>query len=189
MSAILQSFLLVAITEMGDKTQLLALVLANKFKRPWVIFGGIFVATILNHYLASLSGYWLSQYFSQETINWALIAIFVGFAIWVLIPDKEEELGSKSLGGLFVMTMVTFFLAEMGDKTQLATVAMTAKFDSVLYVTIGSTLGMMFTNGIAVFWGDKLLKYIPMHWMRRLGAGMFLFFALSLLLKNLKVIS
>lgn len=182
MEILINSFLLVFAGEMGDKTQLLALVLHSKFKKPWTILAGIFIATLLNHALASWAGAWISDFFSANTLSWVLAITFFVFAAWILIPDKEEEFRSTNQFGAFVTTLVVFFLAEMGDKTQLATIALGAKYDSTLLVTVGTTLGMMASNALAIFLGAKLLKKIPMQWFRRFASALFAFFGVLILI-------
>jgi Ca2+/H+ antiporter, TMEM165/GDT1 family len=151
MEAIVSSFLLVAASEMGDKTQLLAFSLAARFRKPWVVMAGILAAT------------------------------FIAFGLWTLKPDTLEESEKPPRFGPFLTTVVLFFLAEMGDKTQLATVAMAARYHSVLQVTTGTTLGMMFSDGLAVFLGDKLAGRVQMKWLRWIAASLFfLFGAVSL---------
>lgn len=181
MEAILKSFILVAAAEMGDKTQLLAFVLASRFRKPWTIIAGIFAATILNHYLASLFGGWLSQQISPQTLRWILGGIFIAFSVWILIPDKEEGLKETGHFGAFLTTFTAFFMAEMGDKTQLATVALAASYQSAILVTIGTTLGMMFSNGLAVFFGEKLTTKIPMKWIRIFAALLFVLFGIGVI--------
>lgn len=182
MTAIINSFLLVAATEMGDKTQLLALVLAARFRKPWAVLSGIFVATILNHLLASVFGTWISEAIPQNWLKWILGSIFILFAAWILIPDKDEDLKKDEKFGAFLTTLIAFFLAEMGDKTQLSTVALAAKYDSIIRVTIGTTLGMMFSDGLAVVFGEKLTARIPLNWIRRVSAIMFVAFGLGIIL-------
>lgn len=181
MDAVLNSFFLVFISEIGDKTQLLALVLTMRFKKPWTIMAGIFVATLLNHAFASWGGAWISSQVSPKTMSYILAAIFIFFAGWILIPDKEEDLKESQKYGAFLTTTVAFFLAEMGDKTQLATVALGAKYASVWLVTIGTTLGMMASNFLAVFFGEKLLAKIPMKYIRIIASVMFLLFGIAIL--------
>jgi putative Ca2+/H+ antiporter (TMEM165/GDT1 family) len=180
MEAILNSFFLVFASEMGDKTQLLALVLAARFKKPWSIMAGILVATLLNHALASYAGSFVTQYFSQEVLRWALAITFIGFGLWILSPDKAEELKFYHHWGPFFTTVVAFFLAEMGDKTQLATVALGAKFISPLNVTLGTTLGMIAADGLAVFFGHKYKDKVPMVLLQRIASGLFILFGLAL---------
>jgi putative Ca2+/H+ antiporter (TMEM165/GDT1 family) len=181
MEAVLQSFLLVAFSEMGDKTQLLALVLALRFKKPWPIMAGIFVATILNHGLASAVGGYLAGLMSPEHLRYLLAALFLGFAIWILFPDKEDDGPDTSRFGAFLTTLVVFFLAEMGDKTQLATVALGAKFQAPVAVTVGTTMGMLFADGLAVAFGEKLTQRVSMKHIRFGASALFVLFALWIL--------
>lgn len=177
---IFQSFFLVALSEMGDKTQLLALLLTTKFKKPLPILAGIFVATILNHSIASFFGIWFGEnLIPQHFLNYILGAIFIVFALWMLVPDKEDEWNGKREYGAFLTTTVAFFLAEMGDKTQFTTMALAASFKNVFMVTIGTTLGMMLADGIAVLFGEAFLKFIPMKWVRILASIFFLLFGIS----------
>ncbi|MFL5312400.1 MAG: TMEM165/GDT1 family protein [Myxococcales bacterium] len=176
MRAILSSFLLVAVSELGDKTQLLALSLAARFRRPWVVMAGILTATIANHTLASLVGSWVAERVPERVMAGALAAIFIAFALWTLRPDTLEEGGAQSRFGPYLSTVVLFFLAEMGDKTQLATVALAAQFHSVVLVTIGTTLGMLASDGVAVLLGDRLADRLPMTWVRRVAAALFVAF-------------
>ncbi len=182
MEPIINSFLLVFISEMGDKTQLLALVLAARFRKPWPILSGILVATLLNHALASYVGSLITQYISADILKWILASTFIGFGLWILIPDKDEEFTDKRQWGPFLTTAVAFFFAEMGDKTQLATVALGAKFVAPLAVTIGTTLGMLGADGIAVFFGHKFTNRIPMKWIHRIASALFILFGLAILL-------
>lgn len=182
LEALLNSFLLVFAGEMGDKTQLLALVLAARYRKPWTILGAVFVATILNHALASYAGEWLAVMISPTNLKWLLICIFVGFGIWILFPDKEGEVKDNSRFGAFVTTLIAFFLAEMGDKTQLATIALGARYNDVVSVTIGTTLGMMASNALAIFLGPQLLAKIPMKYVRIFACVLFLIFALGIYL-------
>lgn len=158
---------------MGDKTQLLALVLATKFKKPWHVMAGILTATIANHLLAASVGATVSSYLPQATMRLVLAIIFWAFAIWILIPDKEDESEGSHKWGAFVTSTVLFFLAEMGDKTQLATVSVAAKFNSIWLVTVGTTLGMLFSDGLAVFFGDRILQVLPLKWLRVITALVF----------------
>lgn len=184
MEAILQSFFLVAVTEMGDKTQLLAFVLASRFRKPWAVLAGIFVATVLNHLLATVFGSWIAQQVSPEVMKWALALTFIGFGAWVLIPDKDEEVQASNRFGAFLTTTFLFFLAEMGDKTQLSTVALAAQHQDILLVTLGTTAGMMFSDGLAVVFGEKLTQKISMKWIRYFCASMFVIFGLAVLLRG-----
>lgn len=179
MEAIINSTILVFISEMGDKTQLLALVLAARFKKPWPILCGIFIATILNHFLASYLGAFITQYFSPTTLKITLGVTFIGFGVWILVPDKDEGLSENYKWGAFITTLIAFFLAEMGDKTQLATVALGARYNSAAAVTFGSTLGMMLANAPAVFFGKWFTDRIPLKWVRRVASVLFLGFGLA----------
>ncbi|MFN3454614.1 MAG: TMEM165/GDT1 family protein [Pseudobdellovibrio sp.] len=178
---IFQSFLLVVASEMGDKTQLLALVLTARFKKPFVIMAGILVATLLNHGLASYAGGWVSAQINPEYMKWILFATFVVFGLWILIPDKDEGLNENYKYGAFLTTLVAFFLAEMGDKTQLATVALAAEFKAPIAVTIGTTLGMLVADGLAVIFGDKLTQKISMKWIRIFACVLFIVFGFGIL--------
>lgn len=178
---IIQSFFLVVASEMGDKTQLLALVLASRYRKPWVIMAGILVATLLNHGLASWLGGWISSLVAPQTLSWILALTFFAFAAWLLIPDKDEEIKEEHRFGAFLTTVVVFFLAEMGDKTQLATVALGARFNAPLTVTLGTTAGMLVADGLAVFFGEKLTERIPMKWVRIFACVLFVLFGIGIL--------
>lgn len=184
MNIVLNSFLLVFASEMGDKTQLLALVLASRFKRPWTVMGGILAATLLNHALASCAGEWISSFVSPHMLKWILAAIFFIFAAWILIPDKDEEFKQPGHFGAFFTTAIVFFLAEMGDKTQLATLALGARYANVYLVTLGTTAGMLAADGLAVFCGKELTRKISMQWIRRIASAIFVLFGLGVLLSN-----
>jgi Ca2+/H+ antiporter, TMEM165/GDT1 family len=174
--AISSSFTLVAVAEMGDKTQLLAFALASRFRRPWPVLAGILVATIANHALASLVGAWISAHLQPRLMAAILAVTFVAFGLWTLRPDQADEDQKPSRFGPFLTTAFLFFLAEFGDKTQLATVALGAEFRSALAVTIGTTLGMTFSDGLAVFLGDKLAHRAQGRWLRILAAVLFFAF-------------
>jgi len=166
---------------MGDKTQLLSIVLVARYKKPWTILTGVLIATVLNHALAAWGGAWLASLVQPKTLAWILALIFFAFAVWILIPDKEEELKSSGSFGVLMTTIVAFFIAEMGDKTQLATVALAAKYSDILTVTIGTTLGMMGSNALAVCLGQKLVEKISMVWVRRIASLLFLLFGMAIL--------
>lgn len=184
MQAVFNSFFLVLASEMGDKTQLLALVLASRFKKPWTIMAGILIATLLNHGLASFLGGWLSTLVTPNVLRWLLSGLFFAFALWILIPDKDgDDLGAKDHFNALVTTTVTFFLAEMGDKTQLATIALGARYQSPLWVTVGTTLGMLVADGIAVFFGDRLTSRVPMGLIRKIACVLFILFGVGILLQ------
>lgn len=185
MDALLQSFSLVLASEMGDKTQLLALILALRFKKPWVVMAGILVATLLNHGIATIIGGWIGSQFPENTLRIGLSVIFFAFAAWILVPDKidDKDTPEKSGASAFWTTTVLFFLAEMGDKTQLATVALGAKFQTPIAVTIGTTLGMLVADGLAVVFGERLTKIIPMKAIRITSSLLFALFGVGILLK------
>lgn len=175
MESLLVSTGVVALAEIGDKTQLLAFILAARFKKPVPIILGILLATIVNHGLAGALGAWITANISPEILRWVLGLSFIGMAIWTLIPDKieEEETQIAQKFGVFGATLVTFFLAEMGDKTQIATVAMAAHYAAPLMVVIGTTLGMLIADVPAVFIGDKLANKIPMKLVHAIAAAIF----------------
>jgi len=180
--SIWSSFLLVVFSEMGDKTQLLALMLAARFRKPWAIFAGITVATVANHGLAAWAGVTVASMIDPEMLRWCLALAFVAFGIWILFPDKDDDGETKSGKSVFWITTVTFFFAEMGDKTQLATVALGARFQDVTLVTVGTTIGMLVADGLAVIMGERVLKIIPMKWMHIITAIIFWIFAALILL-------
>lgn len=175
MESLLVSTGVVALAEIGDKTQLLAFILAARFKRPLPIIAGILVATIVNHGLAGALGAWITTTISPEVLRWVLSISFLGMAVWTMIPDEieEEETKVAKRFGVFGATLITFFLAEMGDKTQLATVAMAAHYATPLLVVIGTTLGMLIADVPAVFVGDKLASRIPMKLVHSVAATIF----------------
>ena len=170
MYALFTSTGLVTISEIGDKTQLLALLLAARFHKPVPIVLGIFVATVLNHTAAALAGEWVASAIDPIYLRWGLGLLFIGMAVWALLPDRlDERAGSKvQAGSAFLTTAITFFLAEIGDKTQIATAALAAQFGELLPVVIGTTLGMMIADVPAVFAGSaagyrinlKLIRYV-----------------------------
>ena len=175
MEALFVSTGVVALAEIGDKTQLLAFLQATRFKKPLPIIAGILVATLLNHSMAGALGAWITATLSPETLRWILGLTFIAMAIWTMIPDKieDEEMQVAKRFGVFGATLITFFLAEMGDKTQIATIAMSAHFSSVVLVVIGTTLGMMIADVPAVFIGDRLSARIPMKLVHGIAAAMF----------------
>lgn len=178
---LLSSFGLVAASEMGDKTQLLAFALATRFKKPWAIMAGILTATLLNHGLASWGGAWVSAHTPELLLRGALALVFIGFGIWILFPDKEEAAPNENRWGAFVTTTVAFFFAEMGDKTQLATVALGARYGSFWLVTAGTTVGMLVSDGLAVWLGESFAHKISMKWVRRGASALFILFGLLIL--------
>jgi len=184
MDALLVSTGVVALAEIGDKTQLLAFLLAARFKKPLPIIAGIFIATIFNHGLAGALGAWITSMLTPEVLRWVLGMSFLGMAAWTLVPDKieEDETNVASRFGVFGATLVTFFLAEMGDKTQVATVAMAAHYPAPLMVVAGTTLGMLIADVPAVFAGDKLAARIPLKLVHGIAAAMFAALGLATLL-------
>jgi putative Ca2+/H+ antiporter (TMEM165/GDT1 family) len=177
---------MVAVAEMGDKTQLLSFMLATRFRgRAWAIIAGIFASTVANHFLAAFLGDWIAQHVSADVMRWVLGIGFLAFAAWALIPDKLDDEGeAKGLRyGAFATTLVAFFLAEMGDKTQLATVALGAKYTNLPAVVLGTTLGMMAANVPAVLLGDRLTKLVPLARMRYIAAVLFALFGILILMK------
>jgi putative Ca2+/H+ antiporter (TMEM165/GDT1 family) len=179
----------VALGEMGDKTQLLALLLVARWRQPWTIAAGILVATLANHAGAAALGSAIStlvtRWLSPEVMRWILGISFIAVALWMLKPDDAgEEVEGAGTGrwGVFGLTVIAFFLAEMGDKTQIATVMLAARFDAPLVVTAGTTLGMMLANAPALWLGDALLKRVPIAWVHRVAAVVFLGLGVAVLL-------
>lgn len=183
MESLLISCGVVALAEIGDKTQLLAFILAARFKKPAPIILGILAATIANHGLAGAVGAWITATVSPDTLRWVLGISFIGMAIWTMIPDKieDEEIQIARKLGVFSATLITFFLAEMGDKTQIATVALAAHYAVPLLVVIGTTLGMLIADVPAVFVGDKLANKIPMRLVHSIAAAIFAILGLATL--------
>ena len=175
MEAFLVSTGIVALAEMGDKTQLLALILAVRFRKPIPIVLGILVATIVNHGLAGALGAWLTQALGPELLRWVLGASFIAMAVWMLIPDsiEEEEEDQEPRWGVFGTTVVAFFVAEMGDKTQIATVMLAARFDAYFWVVAGTTLGMMLANVPVVYLGERMTRLVPMRVVHIVSALVF----------------
>jgi len=173
MHAFLVSAGIVALSEIGDKTQLLALLLAARFRRPVPIILGMLVATTLNHALAALAGAWVAGAVAPEVLRWGLALCFLAMAVWALIPDTldERRVANFAAGSAFAATAVAFFIAEFGDKTQLATAALAAKFDTVLPVVAGTTLGMMLADVPAVLVGHAASHRIGARWVRWLAAS------------------
>ena len=176
MEAFLVSTGIVALGEMGDKTQLLAMLLAARFRKPLPIVLGILVATLANHALAGAVGQWVADAIGPVWLRWIIGGSFLAMAVWMMIPDKidEDEADAKGLRlGVFGTTVVAFFLAEMGDKTQIATVALAARYDAVVAVVAGTTLGMMLANVPAVFLGDQIAKKVSMTLVHGISALIF----------------
>jgi putative Ca2+/H+ antiporter (TMEM165/GDT1 family) len=178
-SALLLSTGVVALAEMGDKTQLLSLMLAARYpKQALAIIVGIFIATIANHACAALLGHWLSALLSPDVMRWILGLSFLGIGLWLLVPDHiDDAAGSKVADKalqVFLLTVGLFFLAEMGDKTQIATIALGARYTDVFSVTVGTTLGMMLANAPAVWIGQKFTKRMPIKWVHAIAAVTFI---------------
>ena len=174
MEAFLISTGVVALGEMGDKTQLLAMLLAARFKRPLPIVLGIFTATVVNHAAAGALGGWVASALGPDILRWVIGVSFIAMAGWMLIPDKiDDSEGSSARYGVFVTTVIAFFLAEMGDKTQIATVALAARYADRVQVVAGTTLGMLIADVPAVFVGDRLAKKISMPWVHGVAAVIF----------------
>ena len=184
MESLLVSTGVVALAEIGDKTQLLAFILAARFKKPIPIILGILLATIVNHGLAGALGAWITASVSPEVLRWVLGLSFIGMAVWTMIPDKieEEETQIAKKFGVFGATLITFFLAEMGDKTQIATVAMATHYAAPLMVVIGTTLGMLIADIPAVFAGEKFATKIPMKLVHSIAAAIFVALGIATLL-------
>ena len=184
MEAFLVSAGTVALAEIGDKTQLLAFILAARFKKPVPIVLGILVATLLNHAMAGALGAWLMSVADPMMLRWGLGLSFLAMAAWTLVPDKADDNASHQVGrfGVFGVTLVAFFLAEMGDKTQLATVVLAAKYAAPIAVVAGTTVGMLVANVPAVFLGDRLLTRVPMKLVRGVAATLFAFLGTATLL-------
>ena len=182
MEAWLFSTAVVAVAEMGDKTQLLSFVLAAKLKRKLPIVFGILIATLANHFIAGYAGAWLASLVSPRTLRWIIALSFFAFGAWALKPDELEEDRKLRGAGVFLTTLVAFFLVEMGDKTQLATVALAARYDSLVAVVAGTTLGMMIANIPAVWMGEALAHRVNMKAMRWAAAGLFVLLGILALL-------
>jgi len=183
MEAFLVSTGIVALAEIGDKTQLLAFILAAKFRKPVPIILGILAATIANHAMAGALGSWITSLMSPETLRWVLGVSFIAMAAWTLVPDKFDEDEAKLAHfGVFGTTLVAFFLAEMGDKTQIATVALAAQYQSILFVVLGTTLGMMIANVPAVLLGDKIAERMPVRLVHGIAAAIFAVLGVATLL-------
>ncbi len=185
MEAFLVSVGVVALGEVGDKTQLLAMLLAARFRRPWPIVLGILVATLANHAAAGLAGAWVARALGPDVLRWIVGLSFLAIAAWMLVPDRidDDESDAPARLGVFGTTVIAFFLAEMGDKTQIATVMLAARFDALVAVTAGTTLGMMLANVPAVFLGDRIARRVSMRWVHGVAAAIFALLGLLTLLQ------
>lgn len=182
MESLLVSTAVVAVAEIGDKTQLLALVLAARYRRPVAIILGILVATLANHALAAIAGSLVAGWLGPEMLRWVLGGGFLVMALWVLVPDKPDDTSdAASRAGAFVGTLILFFLVEIGDKTQIATVALAARFGDIVMVTLGTTLGMMAANAPVVLLGDFLAGRVPLKMVRGVAAAIFAVLGLMVL--------
>ena len=186
--AFLVSTSVVALAEIGDKTQLLSLILAARYRKPLPIVFGILAATLLNHAMAGALGAWLSSLMSPATLNWVMAAAFIAMGLWILVPDKldEDEVAlPKKQMGVFFATLTAFFLAEMGDKTQFATIALAAQYSSVVMVVLGTTLGMMLANVPAVYLGNRFADRLPTRVVHMVAAVIFIIIGVLTALKNI----
>ncbi|MBN8818609.1 MAG: TMEM165/GDT1 family protein [Sphingomonas sp.] len=186
MDALFTSTAVVALAEIGDKTQLLAILLATRFRKPMPIIAGIFVATLANHFCAAFLGATVASFLAAGWFRILIAVSFLAMAAWTLVPDKIDDLEDKPARfGAFLTTVVAFFLVEMGDKTQIATIALGAQFQQVGLVTMGTTLGMLIANVPAVFLGHELIKRVPLKIVRFVAAGLFAIIGLWLLIAQL----
>lgn len=183
MEAFLLSTGIVALAEMGDKTQLLSLVLAARYKRPWPILWGILIATLANHALAGALGASVTAWLGPQWLRWILVGSFIAMAVWMLIPDKldDEDAPDAPRHGVLVTTVIAFFLAEMGDKTQVATVMLAAQYQAWFAVVAGTTLGMMLANAPVVWFGDRVMRRVPVRAVHVVSALIFLALGLAAL--------
>jgi putative Ca2+/H+ antiporter (TMEM165/GDT1 family) len=179
---------IVALAEMGDKTQLLALLLAARFRKPIPILLAILLATLLNHGISAVLGQWITTVLSPDVLLWIVSLGFIAMALWMLVPDQLDDetdsINKWQKFGVFGATFVLFFLAEIGDKTQVATIALAARFDSIFWVMAGTTVGMMIANAPAVFIGDKLADKLPISLIHKIGASIFLLIGISTLVQH-----
>ncbi|KAB0330724.1 TMEM165/GDT1 family protein [Janthinobacterium lividum] len=183
MEAFLISTGIVGLAEIGDKTQLLAFLLAAKFRKPLPIVLAIFVATIANHAFAAAVGTWITSMLGPDVLRWVLGVSFLAMAAWTLIPDKLDE-GETKLAryGVFLTTLIAFFMAEMGDKTQVATVALAARYHDIVSVVLGTTFGMMLANVPAVYLGDRIANRVPLRLVHGIAALVFAVLGVATLL-------
>ncbi|MGB8695134.1 MULTISPECIES: TMEM165/GDT1 family protein [Acinetobacter] len=188
MYELLISTAIVALAEMGDKTQLLALLLAARFRKPVPILFAILLATLLNHGISAVLGQWITTVLSPDVLLWIVSIGFIAMALWMLVPDELEDetdnINKWQKYGVFGATFVLFFLAEIGDKTQVATVALAARFDSVFWVMLGTTIGMMIANAPVVFVGNKLADKLPIPLIHKIGASIFLIIGVATLVQH-----
>lgn len=176
MDAFLYSTLLVAIGEIGDKTQLLSLALVCRFRKPWPILAGVIVATLVNHGISVWFGDWLADAIPENWLQWILGGGFIALGLWMLIPDKDEEIGDKYRFGPFLTSLVLFFIAEIGDKTQIATVALAVRFEEFWPVLLGTTTGMIAANLPVIWVAHRLASERFETWAHRISAALFIAF-------------
>ena len=182
MTAFLISIGVVALAEIGDKTQLLAIALAAKYRKPWPVIFGIFFATLANHFLAGAVGSWLTHAIGPAVMRWALGLSFIAMAVWMLVPDKLDDSATRATRfGVFGTTLIAFFLVEMGDKTQIATVALAARYDALVAVVAGTTIGMLLANVPAVLLGNVAAEKLPKRAMNSIAALMFALIGIAVL--------
>jgi len=182
MNAFLISIGVVALAEIGDKTQLLAMALAAKYRKPWPVIFGIFFATLANHFLAGAVGSWLTHAIGPAVMRWALGLSFIAMAVWMLVPDKLDDSATRATRfGVFGTTLIAFFLVEMGDKTQIATVALAARYDALVAVVAGTTIGMLLANVPAVLLGNVAAEKLPKRAMNSIAALMFVLIGIAVL--------
>ena len=183
MEALFVSTCIVALAEIGDKTQLLAFILAARFKKPRPVILGILIATLANHGIAGALGAWITVQITPETLRWLLGLSFIAIAIWVLIPDKFDETDTPlTRYGIFGTTLITFFLVEIGDKTQIATIALAARYQELVAVVLGTTLGMMIINVPAVLLGERIADRIPVRLVHSIAASIFFLLGIAVLI-------
>jgi len=174
LDALLISTVSVALAEIGDKTQLLALVLAARFRKPWPIVAGILIATLANHGIAAEIGGWISRLLRPEVLRWLVASAFIAMGLWILIPDKEDDAAARYPYGAFLTTLIAFFLVEIGDKTQIATVVLAAKYEPVWMVVLGTTAGMMSANVPVVVAGHLSAEKLPLRLIHGIAAAVFI---------------
>lgn len=179
MDALLTSTITVALAEIGDKTQLLSLLLATRFSNKWAIIAGISFATLLNHGLSAWLGQYSIQWLNSDWVQYVLSGGFIAIGLWILVPDKlDDEPNLMTNLGPFIATCILFFLAEIGDKTQVATIVLGAQYQSLLWVTLGTTIGMLLANIPVIYFGDALMKRLPLNTVRILAASLFIIMGL-----------
>ncbi|WP_258240815.1 TMEM165/GDT1 family protein [Pseudidiomarina homiensis] len=179
MEALITSTITVALAEIGDKTQLLSLLLVVRYRQKWPIIVGIVAATLINHFISAWFGQWFAGWLPTSYASMIIAVSFIAIGLWVLVPDKlEDDEADCGCYGALCATFILFFLAEIGDKTQVATVVLGAQYASVIWVTLGTTLGMLIANVPVVLMGDKLMKYVPLNVVRYIAAAVFIILGL-----------